>query len=77
MHAKTAGFVPPKLKLIFVGGSMAGNFSSESSEIDLTEMKKNDGKESYKIFVCSIVHTTLLNTKAVTNAVHTRGLLMR
>lgn len=45
MHAKTAGFVPPKLKLIFVGGSMAGVqvkplFPAESSEIDLTEMKK-------------------------------------
>lgn len=40
MHAKTAGFVPPKLKLIFVGGSMPGDFSSESIEIDLTEMKK-------------------------------------
>lgn len=64
MHAKTAGFVPPKLKLIFVGGSMAGVqvkplFPAESSEIDLTEMKKkkNYGKESNKIFVCSTVHT--------------------
>lgn len=59
MHAKTAGFVPPKLKLIFVGGSMAGVqvkplFPAESSEIDLTEMKKIMARNQIKSFVHTV-----------------------